>query len=63
MNIAFFDEPTTNLDEERRRNLARQLPRIKGFRQLVVISHDDSFEEVTDHLIRVGDTEGALAAE
>lgn len=53
LDIAFFDEPTTNLDEERRRNLAKQLPQVKGFRQLVVISHDDTFEEVTDHLLRV----------
>jgi exonuclease SbcC len=53
LDIAFFDEPTTNLDEERRRNLAKQLPQVKGFRQLFVISHDDSFEEVTDHVVRV----------
>jgi exonuclease SbcC len=53
LDIAFFDEPTTNLDEERRRNLAKQLPQVKGFRQLVVISHDDTFEEVTDHVLRV----------
>jgi exonuclease SbcC len=53
LDIAFFDEPTTNLDEERRRNLAKQLPQVKGFKQLVVISHDDTFEEVTDHILRV----------
>ncbi|MBC7542693.1 MAG: SMC family ATPase [Candidatus Sericytochromatia bacterium] len=53
LDIAFFDEPTTNLDEERRRNLAKQLPQVRGFRQLIVISHDDTFEEVTDHLLRV----------
>jgi exonuclease SbcC len=53
LDIAFFDEPTTNLDEERRRNLAKQLPQVKGFKQLVVISHDDTFEEVTDHIVRV----------
>lgn len=53
LDLAFFDEPTTNLDEERRRNLAKQLPQVKGFRQLIVISHDDTFEEVTDHILRV----------
>ena len=51
VNIAFFDEPTTNMDEERRRNLAQQIGRIKDFQQLFVISHDDSFEGVTDQIV------------
>lgn len=55
IDVAFFDEPTTNLDEERRRNLAEQIRLIKGFRQLFVISHDDTFERVTDHVIRLGE--------
>ncbi|MEW6734028.1 MAG: SMC family ATPase, partial [Acidobacteriota bacterium] len=40
LRFAFFDEPTTNMDEERRRNLAQQIGRIKDFEQLFVISHD-----------------------
>ncbi len=51
INIAFFDEPTTNMDEERRRNLAQQIGRIKDFHQLFVISHDDSFEGFTDQIV------------
>ena len=51
VNIAFFDEPTTNMDEERRRNLAQQIGRIKDFQQLFVISHDDSFEGFTDQIV------------
>ncbi|MGE0102065.1 MAG: AAA family ATPase [Blastocatellales bacterium] len=51
VNLAFFDEPTTNMDEERRRNLAQQIGRIKDFEQLFVISHDDSFEGYTDQII------------
>lgn len=51
VNIAFFDEPTANMDEERRRNLAQQIGRIKDFHQLFVISHDDSFEGFTDQII------------
>jgi DNA repair protein SbcC/Rad50 len=51
INIAFFDEPTANLDEDRRRNLAQQIGRIKHFRQLFVVSHDDSFEAYTDQVI------------
>jgi exonuclease SbcC len=54
INLAFFDEPTTNMDEERRRNLAQQIGRIKDFQQLFVISHDDSFEGYTDQIIMLG---------
>ncbi len=54
VNIAFFDEPTTNMDEERRRNLAQQIGRIKDFQQLFVISHDDSFEGFTDQIVTLG---------
>jgi DNA repair protein SbcC/Rad50 len=54
IRVAFFDEPTTNMDEERRRNLAQQIGRIKDFNQLFVISHDDAFEGFTDRVINVG---------
>lgn len=54
IDLAFFDEPTTNMDEERRRNLAQQLRRIRNFQQLFVISHDDSFEGFTDQSINLG---------
>jgi DNA repair protein SbcC/Rad50 len=54
IRIAFFDEPTTNMDEERRRNLAQQIGRIKDFHQLFVISHDDAFEGFTDRVVNVG---------
>jgi exonuclease SbcC len=53
LRIAFFDEPTTNMDEERRRNLAQQIGRIKDFDQLFVISHDDAFEGFTDRVVSV----------
>jgi exonuclease SbcC len=53
IDIAFFDEPTTNLDEDRREALARQILHVRGFQQLFVISHDDTFEQATQHLIRV----------
>ena len=55
VNLAFFDEPTTNMDEERRRNLAQQIGRIKDFQQLFVISHDDTFEGFTDQVILLGE--------
>ncbi len=55
IDIAFFDEPTTNMDENRRQNLAFSIGELKGFTQLVVISHDDTFEQWTDHVVRVGE--------
>ena len=53
IGVAFFDEPTTNLDETRRGALARQIVGVHGFEQLFIISHDDSFEQATEKLIRV----------
>ena len=53
IDIAFFDEPTTNMDRPRRESLAEAIARIKSFRQLFVISHDDTFEKVTENVIVV----------
>ncbi|MGF1601618.1 MAG: AAA family ATPase [Thermosynechococcaceae cyanobacterium] len=53
INVAFFDEPTTNMDQVRRQQLAEALGHLKTFRQLFVISHDDTFESVTENIIRV----------
>jgi exonuclease SbcC len=53
VRMAFFDEPTQNMDEERRRNLANQLSRIGGFRQIFIISHDDTFEEMVENAIKI----------
>ncbi|WP_008318345.1 AAA family ATPase [Leptolyngbya sp. PCC 6406] len=53
IDIAFFDEPTTNMDRPRRARLAEAIGRIKSFKQLFVISHDDTFETVTENVIFV----------
>ncbi len=53
IRIAFFDEPTTNLDAERRENFAQQISRITHFDQLFVISHDDSFDSYVDNVLVV----------
>lgn len=53
VNIAFFDEPTTNMDETRRTNLAGQIKNLTHFDQLFVISHDDTFEQDIDNVIRL----------
>jgi exonuclease SbcC len=58
--IAFFDEPTSNLDAARRANLAHAFRAIDVGReevtehwydQLFLISHDVAFSEVTDQII------------
>ncbi|MEM9905605.1 MAG: SMC family ATPase [Cyanobacteria bacterium P01_D01_bin.44] len=51
IDIAFFDEPTTNMDRPRRESLAEAIARLKSFQQLFVISHDDTFEKVTENVI------------
>ena len=53
IDIAFFDEPTTNMDRRRRQGLAEAIANIKSFRQLFVISHDDTFEQFTEHVVVV----------
>lgn len=58
LNLAIFDEPTQNMDEARRMNLADQIRRVRGFDQLIVISHDDTFEQGLDSLIRLNKVDG-----
>jgi len=51
IRIAFFDEPTANMDAERRENLAMQISRITNFDQLFVISHDETFDNFVDNVV------------
>ncbi|MDX2100699.1 MAG: SMC family ATPase [Leptolyngbyaceae cyanobacterium bins.59] len=53
VDVAFFDEPTTNMDRLRRQQLAEAIANLKTFRQLFIISHDDTFETITENIIRV----------
>ncbi len=56
IRLAFFDEPTMNMDEERRERLAEQIERINlrgKFDQLFVISHDDTFEGYVDTVVTI----------
>lgn len=60
VKIGIFDEPTTNMDEQRRFNLAQIIPSVtKDFKQLFVISHDDSFDSITENVIHLQKTEEA----
>ncbi len=54
IRIAFFDEPTTNMDAERRENFAQSISRITHFDQLFVISHDDTFDSYVDSVLNLG---------
>lgn len=56
IRLAFFDEPTTNMDLQRRERLAEQISQItekQTFDQLFVISHDDTFEGYVDNVVSV----------
>jgi exonuclease SbcC len=63
IDVAFFDEPTSNLDGTRRDSLAEQILAVKGFSQLFVISHDDTFERVTNNVVRVRKEDGVSKVE
>ena len=65
VRLAFFDEPTTNMDAERRERLAEQISHItrkRTFDQLFVISHDDTFDEYADNVISVAAGEKELVS-
>ena len=62
IRVAFFDEPTVNMDAERRENLARQIGQVRHFDQLFIISHDDTFEESVDHVLMLARREEGAAA-
>jgi exonuclease SbcC len=63
IRIAFFDEPTAHLDAERRVNLSEQITQIKGFKQLFIISHDDTFERDIYHVLHISKDNGASQVE
>lgn len=52
--FAIFDEPTVNLDEERRRSLSEYLPKLfENMDQVIVVTHDDTFREMAENVIVV----------
>jgi exonuclease SbcC len=63
IEFAFFDEPTTNLDDTRREQLAERLAAIESLRQLFIISHDDTFEQESYHVIQVSKENGLSQVE
>lgn len=61
IRIAFFDEPTANMDAERRENFAQEISRIRHFDQLFVISHDETFDNYVDNVVHIERTPSASA--
>jgi len=59
VDVVFLDEPTTNLDGEKRGNLVDQIQNLPGFEQLTVVSHDDTFESLTENAITLEKQDGA----
>jgi len=57
-DIVFLDEPTANLDEERKTNLAQQITKVTGFKQMFIITHDDTFSQDYEYVIRVRKVRG-----
>ncbi|MGI6161775.1 MAG: hypothetical protein ACOYJD_07065, partial [Christensenellales bacterium] len=61
--FGFFDEPTVNLDRQRRENLAAVLPQmLRGFAQAFVISHDDTFEAMSESVVYIEKSGGQSGA-
>jgi exonuclease SbcC len=52
-DFVFLDEPTQNMDEIRREKLSEEILKIRGFKQIFVISHDDTFNEKYANVIRI----------
>ena len=63
LRMAFLDEPTAHMDAVRRTNLAAQIQNLRSFDQLVVISHDDSFDTLFGHVVRLSKQAGATVVE
>ena len=50
--IIIFDEPTINLDSERKYALASSLKQMmKDLRQAIIVTHDDTFQEMAQKII------------
>ena len=53
-NFSIFDEPTNNLDKERKKSLADNIGEIlKNLEQSIIVTHDDSFREMAEKVIEL----------
>lgn len=53
LGVAFLDEPTANLDQQKKQNLVNQLDDLDQLNQLMVVSHDRTFESMTERTIEL----------
>jgi exonuclease SbcC len=53
VGVAFLDEPTANLDQQKKQNLVAQLRDLDELNQLFVVSHDRTFESMTERTIEL----------
>jgi exonuclease SbcC len=57
--LAIFDEPTSNLDRERKELLAQSMRELFGeLDQAIIVTHDDVFSEMAQKVIRLGEEAG-----
>ncbi|MCE8424234.1 MAG: SMC family ATPase [Candidatus Methanoperedens sp.] len=61
-DFVFLDEPTQNMDEIRREKLSEEITKIHGFKQVFVISHDDTFNEKYEYVIKIEKIDGESRA-
>jgi len=55
LGVGILDEPTVNMDVYRRQRLAEIIESITtSFEQLFVVSHDDTFNSITENMIQLG---------
>lgn len=53
-HFSIFDEPTNNLDVERRKSLADSIGEIlKNLEQSIIVTHDDTFREMAERVIEL----------
>ena len=55
--VILFDEPNTSLDKKSINQLVRLLARLKKDRIIVIITHDDYFDNITDVQIQLRNNE------
>lgn len=62
--LAIFDEPTVNLDSERKSALSETLPDLlEDMEQVIVVTHDDTFREMTEKIISLKNVDGITTIE
>ncbi len=62
--FAIFDEPTVNLDADRRSALSESLPELlEGMDQVIIVTHDDTFKEMTEKIIMLKNIDGFTIVE